>query len=88
MNELLLVLRIIYSLLNKANHVKVEAHMAPPPPPSQSSQFPNTQYIKYKTRKNNIVIMHRNYQNKNEIKLKNMELTHIKNYLKIIIHTN
>jgi hypothetical protein len=32
MNELLLVSRIIYSLLNKANHVKVEAHMHPSPP--------------------------------------------------------
>ena len=30
MNELLLVSRIIYPLLNKANHVKVESHMAPP----------------------------------------------------------
>ena len=30
--ELLLLSRIIYPLLNKANHVKVEAHMAPPLP--------------------------------------------------------
>jgi hypothetical protein len=31
--ELLSVSRIVeYSLLNRANHVKVEAHMAPPPP--------------------------------------------------------
>ena len=30
MNEILLVSRIIYPLLNKANHVNVEAHMAPP----------------------------------------------------------
>jgi hypothetical protein len=29
MNENILVSRIIYPLLNKANHVKVEAHMAP-----------------------------------------------------------
>ena len=32
MKELLLVSRIIYPLLNKANHVKVEAHMTPPLP--------------------------------------------------------
>jgi hypothetical protein len=32
MDELLLVSRIIYPLLNKANHMKVEAHMAPPLP--------------------------------------------------------
>ena len=32
MKELLLVSRIIYPLLNKANHVKVESHMAPPLP--------------------------------------------------------
>ena len=31
MKEILLVSRIIYPLLNKANHVKVKAHMAPPP---------------------------------------------------------
>ena len=30
MKELLLVSRIIYPLPNKANHVKVESHMAPP----------------------------------------------------------
>ena len=29
LNELLLVSRLIYSLLNKSNHVKVEYHMAP-----------------------------------------------------------
>jgi hypothetical protein len=29
MKEILLVSRIIYPLLNKANHVKVENHMAP-----------------------------------------------------------
>jgi hypothetical protein len=42
MNELLLVSRIIYSLLNKANHVKVEAHMAPPLPLTSLSipQYP------------------------------------------------
>ena len=32
MNELLLVSRMIFPLLNKANHLKVEAHMAPPLP--------------------------------------------------------
>ena len=42
LNELLLVSRISYSLLNRANHMKVEAHMAPPPTPPSShhSQFP------------------------------------------------
>ena len=30
MNEFLLVSRIIYPLLNKANCVKIESHMAPP----------------------------------------------------------
>jgi hypothetical protein len=30
MNVILLVSRIIYPLLNKANHVKVESHIAPP----------------------------------------------------------
>ena len=33
MNELLLISRIIYPLLNKANHIKVEAHIPPPPSP-------------------------------------------------------
>ena len=32
MNELLLVSRIIYSLLNKENHVNVEVHMDPSSP--------------------------------------------------------
>ena len=32
MNEILFFSRIIYSLLSKANHVKVEPHMAPPLP--------------------------------------------------------
>jgi hypothetical protein len=32
MNELLLFFIIIYYLPNKANHVKVESHMAPPLP--------------------------------------------------------
>ena len=32
LNELLLVSKIIYSLLNKANHVNVEDHIAPPLP--------------------------------------------------------
>jgi hypothetical protein len=45
MNQLLLVSRIIYSLLNKANHVKVEAHMAPPLPLTSLSV---TQYPIYK----------------------------------------
>ena len=37
--ELLSVSRtVLYSLLNSANHVKVEAHMASPP--SHRSQFP------------------------------------------------
>jgi hypothetical protein len=42
MNELLLVSRIIYPLLNKANHMKVEAHMAPPLPLTSLSipQYP------------------------------------------------
>jgi hypothetical protein len=42
MNELLLVLGIIYSLMNKANHVKVEAHMDSPIPLTSLSipQFP------------------------------------------------
>lgn len=31
-NELLFISRIIYSLLNKVDHVMVEAHMAPPFP--------------------------------------------------------
>jgi hypothetical protein len=42
MNDLLLVLRIIYCLLKRANHVKVEAHMAPPLPLTSLSipQYP------------------------------------------------
>jgi hypothetical protein len=42
MNEILLVSRIIYPLLNKAKHVKVEAHMAPPLPLTSLSipQYP------------------------------------------------
>ena len=40
MNELILVSRIIYPLLNKANHVKVEAHMSPPLPLSSLSIDP------------------------------------------------
>ena len=39
LNELLFVSRIYYSLLNRANHVKLEAHMDPPPP-SHHSRFP------------------------------------------------
>jgi hypothetical protein len=49
MNELLLVSRIIYPLLNKANHVKVEAHMSPPLPLTSLS-FP--QYPMYKIENN------------------------------------
>jgi hypothetical protein len=44
--RLLLVSRIIYSLLNRANHVKVEAHLAPPPLTSLS--IPHTQSIYWK----------------------------------------
>ena len=42
MNEILLVSRIIYPLLNKANHVNLEAHMAPPLPLTSLSipQYP------------------------------------------------
>ena len=42
MNELLLVSGIIYYLLKKANHMKVEAHMAPPLPLTSLSipQYP------------------------------------------------
>jgi hypothetical protein len=32
MKEILLVSRIIYPLMKKANHVKVESHMPPPLP--------------------------------------------------------
>jgi hypothetical protein len=31
LNEILLVSRIIYCLLNRVDHMKVEAHLAPPP---------------------------------------------------------
>jgi hypothetical protein len=50
MKELLLVSRIIYPLLNKANHVKVEAHMAPPLPLTSLSIDP--QYPIYKIENN------------------------------------
>ena len=65
--ELLLVSRIIYLLLNKANHVKVEAHMAPPLPSHHSQFIPKTQSIKYKIIEINVILrfMHRNYKNKN-----------------------
>jgi hypothetical protein len=49
MNDLLLVSRIIYPLLNKANHMKVESHMAPPLP-LKSLSIP--QYRIYKTKNN------------------------------------
>jgi hypothetical protein len=50
LNELLLVSRIIYSLLNKVNHVKVEYHMAPPPHTlhiTLNSPIPNLSIVKY-----------------------------------------
>ena len=70
MKYLLLVSRIIYPLLNKANHVKVESHMAPPlPSPSHHSQLiPKVQSIKYKIIESNVLFirfMHRKYKNKN-----------------------
>ena len=67
MKELLLVSRIIYPLLNKANHVKVESHMAPPLPLTSLSIDPQTQSLKYKIIKSNVLLrfMHRNYKNKN-----------------------
>jgi hypothetical protein len=46
MKELLLVSRIIYPLLNKANHVKVEAHMAPPLPLTSLSIDPQNPIYK------------------------------------------
>jgi hypothetical protein len=46
MKELLLVSRIIYPLQNEANHLKVEAHMAPPLPSHPSQFIPKTQSIK------------------------------------------
>jgi hypothetical protein len=50
MKELLLVSRIIYPLLNKANHVKVEAHMATPLPLTSLSIDP--QKLIYKIENN------------------------------------
>jgi hypothetical protein len=50
MKELLLVSRIIYPLLNKANKVKVEAHMPPPLPLTSLSIDP--QYPIYKIENN------------------------------------
>jgi hypothetical protein len=44
--ELLLVTRIIYSLLKKANHVKVESHMAPPLPLTSLSIDPQNPIYK------------------------------------------
>jgi hypothetical protein len=46
MKELLFVSRIIYPLLNKANHVKVEAHMAPPFPLTSLSIDPQNPIYK------------------------------------------
>jgi hypothetical protein len=61
----LLVSRIIYPLLNKANHVKVEAHMAPPLPLTSLS-IPQYPIYKIENNESNIVrFMHRNYKNKN-----------------------
>jgi hypothetical protein len=50
MKELLLVSRTIYPLLNKANHVKVESHMAPPLPLTSLSIDPQNKI--YKIEKN------------------------------------
>jgi hypothetical protein len=40
LNELLLVSRIIYSLLNMANHMKVEAHFQAPKRTTLNSPYP------------------------------------------------
>ena len=42
MNDLISVSRIIYPLMNKSNHMKVESHMAPPLPLASLSipQYP------------------------------------------------
>ena len=67
MKELLLVSRIIHPLLNKANHMKVEAHMAPPPSPTPKSlSIPHTQSIYYNIfERNTVTFKHKRYQNKN-----------------------
>jgi hypothetical protein len=66
MNELILVSRIIYPLLNKANHMKVEAHMAPPLPLTSLS-IPQYPIYKIENNQSNVLVrfMHRNYKNKN-----------------------
>jgi hypothetical protein len=46
MKEILLVSRIIYPLLNKDNHMKVEAHMAPPLPLTSLSSDPQKKIYK------------------------------------------
>ena len=46
MKEIFLVSRIIYPPLNKANHVKVEAHMAPPLPLTSLSIDPQNPIYK------------------------------------------
>jgi hypothetical protein len=46
MKELLFVSRIIYPLLNKAKHMKVEAHMAPPLPLTSLSIDPQNPIYK------------------------------------------
>ena len=50
MKDILLVSRILYPLLNKANHVKLESHMAPPLPLTSLSIDP--QYPIYKIENN------------------------------------
>jgi hypothetical protein len=67
MKEILLVSRIIYPILNKANHMRVDSHMAPPSSSHHSELIPKTQSIKYKIIERNVLLrfMHRNYKNKN-----------------------
>ena len=48
LKDILLVLILIYSLLNKANHVKEEAHMAPPSPHITLNFPTNTQSMQYR----------------------------------------
>ena len=50
LNGLLLVSRISYSILNRANHMKVESHMAPPSH-SHHSQFPTPNLSTVKIKK-------------------------------------
>jgi hypothetical protein len=46
MKDIFLVSRKIYPLINKANHVKVEAHMAPPLPLTSLSIDPQNPIYK------------------------------------------